>query len=395
MERKSNIFVVDDEKKEKEFLSLPLHIYKESPNYIHPINEDISQVFDPNKNKFFKHGKCIRWILRNEEGVTIGRVAAFVDKNILKSYDQPTGGLGFFECIDDEKAAFTLFDTCKEWLKEQGMEAMDGPINFGARLQWWGLMVSGDYKPVYGMFYHQRYYRKFFENYGFKDFFQQYNYQMTLEKENLNRIVLLKAKRVYRDKKFSTKFFDKKNADKFIKDFTTIYNNTWIGDIPGVDRMTEAEVRETFEGMKPILEEKYIIFAYYDDEPIGFFLMIPDANEIIQYGKGKFTLSLKLRFLWYKYFQKNKTVVGQIFGVDKAYQGRGVEAIMIEKFSQVIFPGNEPFKYLQFNWIGDFNPRMQHLLEEHLNAKIIKTYITYRYLFDRNKPFKRAEKVGQ
>ena len=35
-----------------------------------------------------------------------------------------------FECIDDLKAAFLLFDTCRDWLTDRGMEAMDGPDQF-------------------------------------------------------------------------------------------------------------------------------------------------------------------------------------------------------------------------------------------------------------------------
>ncbi len=44
------------------------------------------------------------------------RIAVFIDRNLAWSYDQPTGGIGFFECINDKKAAFLLFDTAKEWL---------------------------------------------------------------------------------------------------------------------------------------------------------------------------------------------------------------------------------------------------------------------------------------
>lgn len=382
---------VDNEVSANEFVQMTKKLYKGVKKYVQPLDDDIAQVFDPNKNAFFKHGECNRWILQNKQGKTVGRVAAFIDNNILEVYGQPTGGIGFFECIDDKQAAFQLFDVCKDWLAARGMQAMDGPVNFGPRLQWWGLHVSGDHRPVYGMFYHHRYYQVFFEEYGFQIFFKQFNYRTVLEKATLNRIVLLKAKRVYRDKKFHTEFYDKARTEKFIKDFVTVYNNTWVGEIPGVDEMTIEEVTETFEAMKPLLEEKYIIFAYYENKPVGFFIMIPDANEILQCANGTFSLEAKLRFLWYKYFQRNKSVIGQIFGVDKKFQGRGVEAIMIEKFSQVIFTGKERFRYLEFNWIGDFNPRMQHMMEEHLNAKVYKTYHTYRYLFDRNKEFKRAE----
>lgn len=373
------------------FVKMPTKLYAGVKNYVQPLHADIQQVFDSHKNAFFKHGECMRWLLQDDRGETVGRVAAFIDRNILDVYEQPTGGMGFFECINDKQAAFQLFDACKIWLEERGIEAMDGPVNFGPRLQWWGLHVQGDKRPVYGMFYHHFYYRRFFESYGFQVFFKQFNYRTLLAKESLNRIVLLKAKRVYRDKKFHTAFFDKNNTQKFIKDFVTVYNNTWVDEIPGVEEMTVQEVTETFEAMKPLLEEKYIIFAYYDEQPVGFFIMVPDANEILQHANGLFSLKAKLHFLWYKYIKKNKTVIGQIFGVDKAFQGRGVEAIMIEKFSQVIFTEKEPYRYLEFNWIGDFNPRMQHMVEEHLNAKVRKTYITYRYLFDRNKEFKRAE----
>src|SRR4026208_569239 len=111
----------------KEFLILPVKLYKNESNWIRPLDKDIESVFDKEKNKDFRHGECTRWILMNEKGETIGRVAAFVNKKtVSKGNDQPTGGMGFFECINDEKAAFMLFDRCKQWLQSKGMEAMDG-----------------------------------------------------------------------------------------------------------------------------------------------------------------------------------------------------------------------------------------------------------------------------
>jgi hypothetical protein len=62
--------------------------------------------------------------------------------------------MGFFECIDKQEAAFLLFDTCKAWLEKAGMEAMDGPINFGENESYWGLLVEGFDNPSYGMNYH-------------------------------------------------------------------------------------------------------------------------------------------------------------------------------------------------------------------------------------------------
>src|SRR5688572_727015 len=122
----------------REFIEFPIRLYKQEPNWIRPLEADIESVFDPKKNKFFSHGECIRWILQDDAGKTIGTVAAFVDqKTVNKGNDQPTGGMGFFECINDQQAAFMLLDLAKIWLQGKGMEAMDGPINFGPRDRWW------------------------------------------------------------------------------------------------------------------------------------------------------------------------------------------------------------------------------------------------------------------
>ena len=158
----------------RQFLELPEKIYRDDSRWIRPLDKDIETVFNPEKNKFWRHGKAIRWVLHNAQGECIGRVAAFINDRTANTEDQPTGGMGFFECIDDQKAADLLFDTCKQWLTDNGMEAMDGPINFGERTQWWGLLIEGFHAPVYQMNYNPEYYVKLFETYGFKLYFKQF-----------------------------------------------------------------------------------------------------------------------------------------------------------------------------------------------------------------------------
>src|SRR5690606_21461649 len=108
----------------KSFLQLPRKIYSNDAQWIQPLDKDIEEVFDKEKNKFFRHGECSRWLLyKNEE--LVGRIASFVNKKYTT--EQPTGGIGFFECIDDKEAAHFMFDHCKQWLADRGMQAMDGP----------------------------------------------------------------------------------------------------------------------------------------------------------------------------------------------------------------------------------------------------------------------------
>jgi GNAT superfamily N-acetyltransferase len=374
----------------QEFISLPVRLYRNKKNWIRPLDSDIEKVFDPKQNKMFTHGECIRWILQDQNKNTIGRVAAFIDEKTKNITEQATGGLGFFECIDNKEAAFTLFDLCKNWLKDRKIEAMDGPINFGERHQWWGLHVEGDHKPVYCMPYHFKYYQEFFESYGFQIYFKQYTYRTKFALESLSEIIKWKANRLLNNEDYEVIHLNKKNASKLVNDFVHIYNEAWVKEIPGIDGISKHQAEDLFTDLKPIMHEKLIWFAYYKNEPIGFFIMIPDLNELLQHLNGKINLYGKLRFLYYKHLQKNKNALGLIFGVIPEFQKRGIEAAMIYEFSRSGFDANFPFLNLELNWIGDFNPRMSHLME-HIGGEIYKTHYTYRFLFDATKEFKRSE----
>ena len=98
-----------DKKQAKEFLDLPARLYKNEPSWIRPLDNEIEAVFDPKKNKLLRKGSVARWLLRNQSGVSVGRVAAFINSDVVSKEEQPTGGMGFFECINNQEAAFMLF----------------------------------------------------------------------------------------------------------------------------------------------------------------------------------------------------------------------------------------------------------------------------------------------
>lgn len=161
---------VRDKQSVKEFVDIARIIYEDDENWVCPLDSDIESVFDPEQNSFFKHGMAIRWVLKDDSGKLIGRIAAFIDYKTIDENEQPTGGCGFFECIDDHIAANILFGAAKEWLEAEGMEAMDGPINFGETDKFWGLLVEGFTQPSYHISYNPKYYKNLFEKYGFKTY---------------------------------------------------------------------------------------------------------------------------------------------------------------------------------------------------------------------------------
>jgi hypothetical protein len=374
----------------KEFIELPVRLYKGVSNWIRPLDTDIEDVFHPETNKMFRSGECERWILENDKGEVIGRVAAFYDKRLFKAGKPKVGGMGFFECIDNQEAADLLFKTCEEWLVSKGVEGMDGSINFGDRDKHWGILVDGhDRPPNYGMPYTFAYYNTLFQNYGFQVFYFQHTYHRTVHKP-LPEKIMDKYNRVKQDPQYSFEYWDPKRADFFIKAFADIYNQAWAKH-SGVATMQEAHVRALFKKLKPVMDKRLLWFGFYGGRPICFFLMLPELNQVFKHVNGKLDLMGKLKFIWYRYVQRSAKMFGVVFGVVPDFQGKGLEGAMVVACKADVVKAG--YLELEMNWIGDFNPKMIHLLDS-LGSDLVKRHATYRLYFDRSFPFEREKEIN-
>ncbi|MBQ2424729.1 MAG: hypothetical protein II262_08005 [Alistipes sp.] len=382
---------------EKMWLHADRPIYKDYPMWVCPLDNDIRNVFNPERNKKFEHGEAIRWIaIDTNTGKAVGRIAAFYDSNANDDYEQPTGGCGFFECIDNQQVANLMFDACRQWLASKGMEAMDGPVNFGSRDAWWGLLVDGfQYQPLYTNPYNPPYYMALFENYGFQNYFNQNSYVWRAESGVLSEVALEKAHRVLANPEYQIRDVSNTDLSQAAENLRTIYNKAWAL-FTGVKPMSEAEAQKLMQTLKPIIDPNLIYFAYYNDEPVGFFVMVPDLNCVIGKFMGRFGLLEKLRLMWELKVRKScDRVFGIIFGITPQFQGKGIEsAIMTYILENYIQKGRSPYKSFEFAWIGDFNPVMNKMIRNYVCAEQHKMHTTYRYLFDRTKEFTRCPRVG-
>ncbi len=369
------------------FNQVNVQLNKHNPKYIRPLENEVEAIFDPKKNKAFKYGEAKRWILLDDNQNVIGRIAAFVSSKYVNKGDSfPVGSCGFFDCINDQYAANMLFDTAKTWLKNKDIEGMDGPVNFGERDKWWGLMVEGfEEEPMYGISFNPSYYEKLFEGYGFQNFYNQYYYKILVAAE-------LSEKYQERYNKFSSKadytakHAEKNNLEKYAKDFTTIYNLAWAQHEGGKEISYDAALK-IFNKMKPIMDEKLVWFAYYKEDPIGMWMNIPDLNQYFKHLDGKFGWFQKLKLLYLKMTNPSRKINGVAFGIVPKFQALGIDAFMIYAGSLVIKESNK-YDSMEMGWAGDWNPKMVGIYKA-IGANQSRRMVTYRYLFDRNKPFER------
>lgn len=365
---------VKDKVSADQFLNVPFLIYRDDPNWICPLMNDIESVFNPSKNNFFSFGKCNRWILLNENGIAIGRIAAFINNKKAYNDEVPTGGCGFFECINDQAAAIALFDQAKNWLSEHGMKAMMGPINFGETDMWWGLLVDGFSNPYYGMNYNPSYYQQFFVEYGFNVKYEQISNKIDVVKGMPEKVFKI-AKWVEKKNGYIFKPLNPKHISKFATDFKEIYNDAWK-DFENFTQVTDATIIETLEKIKPVMDPNLIWFSYTaSGEPVAFVMILPDTNELIKGLNGKLDLIGKLKFLWNKFTVKHKKMRAVIMGTKESYRNQGLESCMFMKLQEYVQPLGH-YEELELSWVGDFNSKML-ALHQAVGATYAKKHTTY------------------
>jgi hypothetical protein len=376
----------------KEFIDFPKRLYNGDPFWVCQLDSGIESVFDPKKNHTFIHGEATRWILKDDNGITIGRIAAFIDHVRSAANNQSTGGIGYFEVIENREAAFTLFDTAKFWLAKKGMEAMDGPVNFGENDNNWGLLVDGFIQQGYGMPYNKKYYKIYFEEFGFRNYFEQYSYHRAVRKPD-NEIVqfperIMKiAEWLIKRPGYTFHNFEIRNKGKYIKDIVEVYNSTWSVFKEDFTPLDPVFLEESLMKAKLILDEELIWFAYFNDKPIAFFVLFPDLNQILKHLNGKLNLWNLIKLGYFLTTHKMTRMRAVVGGVNPSYQNSGVESAIFLKLYEV-FKKKPWFRELELSWVGDFNSKMIAIYEA-IDAQKAKTHVTYRYLINDRLPFKR------
>jgi hypothetical protein len=373
----------------KAFFDLHTSLYCNDPNWIRPLNKDVAAVFDPKQNKFFRHGSCVRFIVVDNNDHPVGRIAAFINEKLAHKEEQPTGGIGFFDSINNQEVANLLFDTARTWLSSQKMEAMDGPINFGERDSWWGCLVEGFTPVPYKMNYNFPYYNELFTNYGFQNYFEQWCYSLKVENK-LQEKFYDRHKAIKSDPAYRAAYLKKNDLEKYAEDFRIIYNKAWAKHGGGKE-LEQKQVLAFFKKMKAVIDEQIMWYVYHHNEPIAMWINLPDINQLFAPLKGKFGWFEKLKFIISLKRRKTNKFIGLVFGIVPEFQGKGIDSFIIVEGANHI-QKHQLYEDFEMQWIGDFNPKMISIAEN-LGTYKSRRLITYRCLFDTSKPFSRHKKL--
>jgi ribosomal protein S18 acetylase RimI-like enzyme len=331
-----DIRTVQTKKELAEFIELPYRLYRRDPVWVPPLRGDQWNQFDPKRNPMLDHCEYALFLLRDGTRV-VGRISAFIDGLAVKWWKEPIGLFGSFECIADDSAAPLLLDAAQEWLAARGMKAMRGPWSFAS--QEWGLVVEGfTPAPVIMAPYNPPGYNDYLIHFGLKKVKDLVVYYVdSREGYKIPDRYLRLTTRVQEKLKVTVRSMNMRNFENEVSTFVRLANlsiaNNW-----GFYPVTAEEGKAIARDMKPVIDPKLVLFAEdVHGKAIGFAIALPDVNMLLKGLDGRL-----FPFGWLKLLlglPRLRQYRMWALGVDPAYHGKAVDALMYRKLYETLATG--------------------------------------------------------
>lgn len=354
------------------FLDVPARVYANDPYWVPPIRSSVAKQFSPS-NTFFEYGRAQQFLALSQSGEPIGRIVAAVNQRLIDKEGQNVGVFGFFECISDFEVAQALLQAACNWLRQQGMTLVRGPIDFSTHNGCLFLVDGFDSPPMILMPYNPPYYPEFIERDGWYKGKDAYTYNFPLDKplptefEKAYRIAC-KAGITFRPIRTKGKEFEAdalKVYDLLVRMFADNYSYS---------PQTAEEFLDKARSFQSLIDPDVFPIAEYNGEIVGMWMGLPDYNIALKHIGGKLDWLGTLKFLWYRR-QIDQGRVIYICSLPE-YRRKMVSLALIYLGMQGGIKKGKPYKRAELGHIYEDNSASRKLVEA-AGGEIHKTYRIY------------------
>lgn len=277
---------VSSRRQRKDFLEFPWGLYRNDPNWIPPLRQNLAEMVGYRRHPFHEHNR-VQTFVAYRHGEVCGRVAAILNQGHIDRYQERRGFFGFFECVEDQTVAQTLFDAVRAWFADQDIHCLRGPTNPSMNYEL-GILVEGfEAPPTFMMTYNPPYYGQLIENCGFRKVQDLYAYEGHVDM--LPKVTAKLGPIAEQIKEYCQLTLRPLDQSRFLEEVTTfldIYNrsltNTW-GFVP----MSDGEVRRMAKGLRHLIVPELALAAEVDGRVVGAVFALPDYNPRIKAIDGR------------------------------------------------------------------------------------------------------------
>ncbi len=370
---------VETTKELEEFIRFPWHVYQHDPYWVPPLISDQRNLL--RDHPFHQHAK-VRYFLARREGKVVGRIAGIINERHNVHWDEKVGFFGMYEVLKDRQTSNLLLQAAETFVRNEGMDAIRGPMNFSTNEEC-GLLVDGwNGPPVILMTYNPRYYVEFIERAGYENVQNLYAYNLDLTKYKPDGTgfppkILRVVEKVRRRMNITIRPINMQDFDAEAERFKRVYNAAWKqnwGFVP----LTETELEHEIHALKPLLDPNTVFFAEKEGKLVGAMLPLPDLNQALHKaypkpGVPEWWTMAKLLY-WWKIRKVVRTIRGFAGGVIEEYRGRGIDAIL---FMETFLAGlRQGYTTSEISWVLESNVPMRQTAEN-FGAELYRTYRVY------------------
>jgi len=346
-----------------DFHHLPYAVYRDDPQWIAPLLIERKFHFMPKHNPYFQHAHAA-FFLAYKDNVPVGRITAQIDQLHLARYDDATGHFGFIEALDDGQIFSALLSAAENWLRQQGMKRVVGPVSFSLWDQP-GLLVEGFDTPPYVMMAHARpYFAGHIVENGYRkaEDLIAYRYGPQASTNTMKRLLARSLRRG--DVTLRNIRMDKKHFDQEVAMLLDIINDAW-SDNWGFVHMTKAEIDDLAGILKLLLRPGDVAIAEYQGKPAAFAAIFPNLNEAIRDMNGRLLPFNWAKLLWRMKVSRPRTARMPMMGVRKSLQSSPVGAALALSVIQSVRDFNfaHGVQDSELSWILERNKRVSHVIE--------------------------------
>lgn len=337
-----------------DYLELPFRLYKDTPQWVPPLELDARRPFNRNRFAFYAHGAADFFLVNDERGLAVGRIAVLENHNHNTYNHEKTAFFYQFECIEDEQAAAILFNAAVQWTKRRGLERIFGPKGFTV-FDGLGLLIKGfEHRPAFGQPYNFPYYERLVtEVGGFGDARDLLTGFMDASSDFPERIHELAVRVRERRGLRVTRFKSRRELRQLVPYLKELYNNS-LTDTSGNAPLTDDDAHNMGDQLIWFADPRLIKIVMKDDQAVGFLFAYPDISEALQRTGGRL-----LPFGWIDMLlelRRTKCVNVNGAGMIEGYRGVGGTALLFsEMYKSVAESG---YRYGDLIQVGTENERM-------------------------------------
>lgn len=325
------------------------------------------------KNPYFAHAEWQGWIAW-QRGQPVGRISAQVDRLYLEQHTDRSGFFGFLEAIDDESVFSLLLEQAEDWLRQRGLESIQGPFNLSIN-QECGLLVEGFERPAVVMMpYNPPYYANHLEAQGYRPAKDLLAYLLDTRSAppQAARNLASKAADAIR-----VRPLERRRLGEEFELLRQIFNDAWSqnwGFVP----FTDEEFADMAKTLSHVIRDDFVQIAEVQGEAVGMIVALPDLNQLLKGLNGRLLPFNWLRLLWRWKFTPPTTARVILMGIRSQYRnnlmGAAIAYLLVEALRNPIL--EQGMEAVELSWILEDNHRIRGIIES-LGARCDKRYRIY------------------